>query len=243
MNNLLKQCLPASLILGCLSSAGWAISPIQGWYGGLIIGGNFTPSLNYTTALPVTPRTPDGTTRKAQLTYSNLIDVGGQIGYRIDNLRLEGEFLYNNSPYNGLTVGNLFFNNPSYTTSGLQFEGSTNTYALMFNGYIDFYSLIEADNIVPYAGLGIGAAQIQNVFQFNYNGSPIQRTESTINNIVMEGQIMGGISYFLDDFTAFSIDFRYLTGTNATVAGYLTTATFRPQIYTINLLFNGSFNL
>ena len=54
----------------------------------------------------------------------------------------------------------------------------------------------------------------------------------------LAGQAMIGASYFLDDLTAFSLDLRYFTTEKKSQV-----LNARVQVLTVNLTFNGAFNL
>lgn len=236
-----------------------ALNPIQGWYGGLLVGGNYSPSISFLRTNPF-PNTPNyGKQVKETLSYSNLGDIGGDIGYRIENYRIEGEFVYNNIPYNGLNIGDIFITGPNssggggtsapvfingdITTGRLQFQGSTSLYAGFLNGYYDFFYPNYTDSFVPFIGGGVGYGLFQNWIQFLFNGNDLANANVTKNSNAFVWQGIFGISYYLDDYSAFALDFRYISGSQTTLNTYFMTYHNVPQIYTLNLTFNGSFNL
>ncbi len=244
MNRVFKLVL---FILCLTTPIAFALNPVQDWYAGMIIGGNYTPSIKFNGVLSKFNKYEEG-----KLTYSNLIDIGGQVGYRVENTRLELEGLFNNSPYNGITIGNTFIN-ASNTSSTLAIQGYTNTYAIMVNGYYDAFGLFDWENVVPYAGIGVGGSYVSSTIEFYYDETAITQTQRTSHDYLFILQGIIGLSYFLDDFTSFGLDFRYLTNTNV-MLNYDTTnrsgnnypvfsTNYRPQLYTVNLSFNGAFNL
>ena len=189
---------------------------------------------------------------QGDLTYSVLGNVGGQIGYRLSQFRVEGELLYNYNPYKHLTVDGM--NIPasgSTTTSGspFSFSGYTSTYALMLNGFYDIYIPGYTEHFVPYIGLGVGYEQVKNSFTLGNDGSNSpDYTASTMgfNNTKNNpaGQAIIGLSYFLSDYTAFSLDYRYLSSFDTDlVSSRAMSLQSRPQLYSVNFVFNSAFNV
>jgi hypothetical protein len=233
----------------------YALNPIQGWYGGVFVGGNYSPNLSTTRPFPF-PGQLYGQEVQDTLSYSILGDIGGEVGYRMNNFRLEGEFLYNYIPYNGLNIGPLFFTGPStsgsttpiyengnITVGKLQFQGATSTYAWMVNGYYDLFYQNYTDSMVPFIGGGIGYGLFQNWIQFLFDGSPLPRANVTKNSSAIVYQGIIGLSYYLDDYTTFALDARYISGTSMTVTTFMNSFRNTPTIVTLNLSFNGSFSL
>ena len=95
-----------SLKLGLLtlllcSSAAYSLNPIPGLYAGLIVGGSKAPDINFNVITPIQDLSGQGQDLSGQgvITYSVLGNIGGQVGYRINQLRVEGGFIYNNNSY------------------------------------------------------------------------------------------------------------------------------------------------
>ncbi|TIE93034.1 hypothetical protein DI028_15555 [Legionella pneumophila] len=68
-------------------------------------------------------------------------------------------------------------------------------------------------SFVPYLGLGLGYGTVRSNFKLynvNYNNSQVPIFESKESSSAAMAQGILGISYFLDDFAAFGLDFRYL---------------------------------
>lgn len=230
------------------SSVAYAINPIPGWYAGLIVGGSKAPAITFDVVTPVQGHSGTGT-----LSYSLLGNVGGQIGYRFHNLRVEGEFFYNNNPYSHLNIGETNIPNVNSNNQSVQqttqfanpftFQGYTNTYAMMFNGFYDFYIPEYTEHVVPYVGVGAGYAHVENNIEFFYNGSSFPGSDITRFTNNFAGQGIVGLSYFLTDFTSFSLDFRYFSAFNShAVDAQFNSFQGRPQLYALNLLFNSAFN-
>ena len=257
------SCLIAALLGMNFLHTAHAINPVSGWYGGAFLGPSYAPNSDFTFALPRYHSTQPQT---GSLSYTVLGNVGGEIGYRFcDRYRLEGEIFYNNSPYSELTFAALtpanqanllkifpnitFPNNgiaiqSSTIASGLTMQGQTNTGSFMLNGYYDFLSPSE-DNyakIVPYIGAGIGYVYVQNNISFYYNQTPLNYAQRT--HVFQTGAAQGivGSSYFLDDFTTLSLDFRYFSSAKVSQNGNFGYSTLinRDTFYAINIVFNGS---
>ena len=236
----------------------YAVNPPQGWYAGLIIGPSYTPNLSHTYNGLLT-----GTPTKVTLTHTPFGNIAIDAGYRMTGLRLEGEFLFNGNPYKQLKVGSFVINNasgnlspttPTGMSKGLQLKGQTYTAALFGNVFYDFFTPGAETSYVPYIGAGIGYARVYNGIKF-YEHSlviPGSNLSSTANAPAVQGII--GLSYFLDDFASFGLDFRYLTTksfdqfhSKKLNASYGELAlqsqpTSRLQLASVNLTFTGSFD-
>ena len=218
----------ATLLLA--NGAAQAINPVQGWYGGMLLGVSYSSSLERTFANPFT-----GASITGDLTYKIFGDIAGQVGYRFNHFRAEGELLLNSNPYKELTIGRLKFTSPSSST-GLRMKGQTNTGAFLVNGFYDFMALEGTSSFGPYVGLGLGYAYVNNGIKFYENNVLIPGSNVSKSKATPAGQIIIGASYFLDDFTAFSLDFRFLTMKAAAPS------TARQQVGSVNLGFNGAFD-
>ncbi len=239
------------LALLLTNASAYAVNPVQGWYGGILLGVNYTPSTNFN--FPTTFVTPPDliglipaipTNVDITLNYKTMGQLAGQVGYRCGNYRFEGQLGYNNSPYSSLKLEGLGgksitllapASSPYYS-----FEGSTNTTSGMINGYYDFIPTEPDSNFAPFVGLGIGYAYTQNVINldFWYNNTEIRDVRISRTTTSPAGQAIIGASYFLDDFTAFSLDLRYFTTQKKSEV-----LQARVQVASVNLTFNGAFNL
>lgn len=242
MKTVLKLSLSSLLLI---NAQAFALNPVQGWYAGLILGVSYPQE---TTVVPTTSFvTPVGTIapQNASLSYGVMGGVGGQIGYRCEHFRVEGEALYNNNPYDILTIGDYVIKSPS-TSSTLRMQGATNSGFFLINGFYDLYTPNQdnVSQVVPYIGLGAGYSYVQNNITLYYNDTELYRTNLKATFSRPAGQAIVGISYFMDDFTTFGLDFRYLQTTSITnnnrprINGFDTSL----KLYSINLLFNGSFD-
>jgi hypothetical protein len=252
----------ASIILTTVPSLHYAINPTPGVYGGLIVGGSYqlgidAPFLGPFANTVVSSTNPYAAELQAlinqnknnlnyKLNYSFLGLLGGQLGYRWNKCRLEAQFLYNTAPYSDLVLSNQ---QSSYTissndTATSYITGNTYTMAFMFNAYLDLLPPDYVDsNIAPFVGIGGGYASVQNNFQFYYNGTNAVQYDYGRTQSAGAGQVMAGILYFLDDFSNFGLDFRFFSTTNLTANLPYSTNSYNAQFASVNLTFNGAFNL
>ncbi len=283
---MMKQILHRSFALGLLCSAvpaALAFNPVDGNYGGVFLGPSYTPSTSFTLPNPAT-FTGQQTTisfQSGSLSHSVLGNVGLQLGYRFcTNYRLELEGMYNNNHFSQLTINDLtvssvpslqtptkvYFSNME-TTTDAHIQGDTNTGAFMVNGYYDFFIPNQDgySTVVPFVGLGIGYGYVQNALQF-YRAQ-INSTETNDSREILEvlqsrgsiaGQVVGGINYFMDDFTWLFLDVRYWatksndpSSTYTVITPYGSTDTNstvnifgkNTQLISVNIGFNGVFNV
>ncbi|MFA6302288.1 MAG: outer membrane beta-barrel protein [Legionella sp.] len=226
----MKQWIRFSLISGfAFSCSAYALEPIQGWYIGMLAGVSIGPSeysRNFSVTLPEQALPFEGTA-----TINNNVaggGIGAVVGYRFQPIRAEAEVYYNYTSTRNLIIDRCTYESPTVGTptgicpppnapvgSGVGFNGSTGvTYALV-NFYYDWFNISEdPDNpVIPYLGLGIGGARVKNGVNF-VNDLTIRSIGGTTTSNVAAGQFIVGISYFMDDYAWFGVDYRYLsTGT------------------------------
>ena len=239
-----------------LSRMAYALDTIPGWYAGLIVGGSKPPEIDFNVLTPV-----ERHSGQSILTYSVLGNVGGQIGYRKKQFRVEGEFFYNNNPYKHLNIDGVDIPNEGAPATTIQqlsiqsktvsnpftFSGYTNTYAWMFNGFYDFYLPNYTEHFVPYVGLGLGVEEVVNYLEFFNNGSATQNStssQSSYKNVsnYFAGQAVVGLSYFVTDHSSFAFDFRYLSSFKRDAfIDIARLSQHRPQLYSVNFVFNSAF--
>lgn len=217
----------------------FALNPVPGWYAGLILGVSKEPSISYT--VPISVQKIGGL--QGDLTHNVLGNVGGQIGYRCNNFRVEVEGIYNNNPMNTLSLGNVIIESPSTSTT-LRLKGQTQTGAGFINGYYDFFAPDNLSSVVPFVGLGAGYATTQSTIQFFYNDTLISEKNLTNSRNGAMGQGIIGVGYFMDDFTVFGLDLRYMTSFNLSKnkLNQTTNNSTNFKLYTINLTANGAFD-
>lgn len=219
-----------SLILA--NTTVYALNPVPGWYAGIILGASYIPTLNLT--VPASLSSTNEIT--GSLSHNVLGNIGGQMGYRCNNFRLEIEGLYNNNPLDVLKIGGVTINSPS-TSSGLRLQGDTNIGAGFANGYYDFFSPDGSSNLVPYIGAGAGYAYVKSQIQFYNNDILVSSGDLSNSTSGIVGQAIIGMSYFLDDFTTFGLDFRYFTSAKTQEV-----TNSRIQFYSINAIVSGAFD-
>lgn len=228
----MKQFIKTSFIALLLANgATYALNPVQGWYGGVLIGVNYAPSANFNIPTAIPPINVPGA-----LNYGTMGAIGGQLGYRFGKYRLEGQYFYNNNPYKSLELGDITLFAPS-TSPDFRIEGSTDSGLGMLNGFYDFLPSDPRSSIVPYLGVGLGYAYFSNNLTIYHNNVNLYAAHVKEATTSPAGQAIVGMSYFLDDFASFSLDFRYLT-----TSGKSKFLDSRLQVYTLNLSFNGAFN-
>ena len=231
------------IIAGLLfsSAAAFALNPMPGTYAGIVAGASYIPKLNFEFNNPLTPYTTKQST--GVLAYDLMGNIGGQLGYRFcDNYRIEGEFTYNFVPYAYLKLGEVTFHSPD-SSAGIRLRGTKDAGIGLINLYYDAFGDFSS-NVVPYVGIGGGYAYMYNFIEFFYNDVYISGTRKSAYTGRVAGQAIIGISYYLDDFSAFSLDGRYLS----TLAGQVTTSrnqviSSSMQTYSFNIVFNGAFEL
>lgn len=225
----LKLVTRISLLL--MNGMAFAVNPVQGFYGGVFLGPSYSPSvtIQFTSPYAALPLTANPT-----ITHSISGNIGGQIGYRYCHFRGELEFVYNNGPYKSLQLGSITLNKASKWNTDLAMKGETNTVALLVNGFYDFYTPGQTVFLSPYAGLGIGYAYVRDSVSFFYNNQMLSGSNLTQNSTVPAGQGILGLGYFLDDYTFFGLDVRYLTTSNTQSGTHMQSAS-------LNLTFNGTF--
>lgn len=255
-----KRIYLLSLLLGSSSSFIYALNPIPGVYGGVIVGGSgelgiTTPFLGPLAnkiiasgrpiAIELQQLITNNNNLSHDLNYSILGLVGAQLGYRWNKYRLEGQFFYNSAPYKNLTFSNgvKSITISSNDTSDNYISGNTNTMAFMLNAYFDLLPPDYVDsNLAPFIGIGGGYASVQNNFDFYYKGTEVSQFNIGTTQGAAAGQVMAGLLYFLDDFSNFGLDFRFFSTSNLTAQLPYNTPTYKAQFASVNLTFNGAFN-
>jgi len=227
----MKPLLTAGLAaLLFVSGPAQAIDPVPGLYGGIFLGATHTPNATVNWLHPLTQDPAKG-----KLNYSFYGDIGGEVGYRFNQFRLEGELLFNQSPYRKFTIGDYQITNSKNAL--YRFSGYTRTTALMFNALFDAYSLFDQTCFVPYIGVGLGYAHIQNSVKLYLNNVVIPGTTVSDQENAGAGQFILGINYFMDDFTTLGLDYRYF------VSSAVYPITSRTSFNAINITLTGAFDL
>jgi opacity protein-like surface antigen len=240
-----------TLITSCLvvATTAHAVNPASGGYAGLIVGANYAANF------PFTYLNTSGELENGQLGHNIMASIGGQVGLRwCDNYRAEAEFIFNNSPYSYLRLGDVSIHAPQ-TSTGLRMNGKTDSGIATINIFYDIFADFSS-NVVPYFGIGAGYAYIKSDIKLYLN--EVRVTADNNPNIVGTiptsktasapvGQAILGLSYYMDDYSYFALDLRYLMSADQTlftqqVQQTSNTITARYQLYSFNLIFNGAFD-
>jgi len=235
----MNQSLKIGLISLLLGSSAYAANPVQGWYAGIMLGGSYAPSVSGNLYIPAYPLAPGisipALSIPAKLKYGGYGNIAGQLVYRFfDHYRVEGELVGNKNPYKRLTIGSVVITAPKSSTT-LRMKGGTTTGAFLVNGFYDFFTPGADSAFSPYLGVGVGYAHVSDTLKFYYNNVYISGSRYKASSNAAAAQGIIGAGYFLDDFTWFGLDFRYLTSKK------IPATDARLQVASINLLFNGTF--
>jgi opacity protein-like surface antigen len=218
----MRQITRFGFILGLIISNGaFSSEPVQGIYLGLLGQISHAPNTNVTFTL--------------DQPYSGQIELGPigggggiALGYRIQNFRIEGEFLFNYNAYGELHVGDCTLVSPNVFSpqgncsayvenNALGFNGSTMGFYGLVNAYYDFISSDPSKNYFPYIGLGLGGVLLKNEALFETNkqsaseGVPVVSYTFNSNNTAIAVQGIAGFAAHLDDFTTLGLDLRYVS--------------------------------
>lgn len=206
------------------NSVAFAFEPIQGFYVGLnalLSSGPSTYDRTFALIGPNGTEVPLGTAEVS----NNYVGggVGAEIGFRWQSFRLEGQAFYSYIGTRTLTQGTCTLVTPGIETPigecstfldnlEVGFNGSTGVMYGMFNLYFDIYNLSSDPDsrIVPYIGIGVGAANVKTSVNF-VSASLDRSVGGSISSTVPAGQIIFGVSFFMDDYAWIQADYRYVT--------------------------------
>lgn len=181
----------ASLLLA--SYSGFAATPADGWYAGLLGGVSYTPTVSVRAPNPhpflflqATNNPVIGNNRiglpprilpnflfpgffahpflPGRLTHGPGGDFAGQLGYRICNFRLEAELLFNFIPLSHLKIAGTTIGRHVTGINPIRLSGQNNFGTAFANAYYDFYDEENDPTWVPYIGLGVGYSYIRDTF-------------------------------------------------------------------------------
>lgn len=251
MKQLIKLTLCSSLI--CSTSL-FAINPIDGFYGGLLGEVSHGPSGDQIYFKE------DTMIFHGNVDYSPISGgVGFMLGYRYGHFRLEGELLYNHISTGPVTIGTCTLESPNVSTptglcpagtydgfkeKALGYSGSSTAIYGLANGFWDFFSYESTTELVPYIGLGFGLSSVKNKSSFiNTLTNSSHGQTHTGSGPAYQGIL--GFSYFMDDFTWCSADYRYLKSTRRADTRYELGSHIPSKSYilnTLNLTINVAFD-
>jgi opacity protein-like surface antigen len=109
------------------------------------------------------------------------------IGYKMDEIRVEGEFAYRTNPFK--------------STSILKSDGSRTTHTVMANVYYDFNLGTE---YTPYVGAGAGYAHNRQVNDMKSGGTFFYTNKFAY-------QVMGGVHYKYSDKVLLGVEYKFLS--------------------------------
>ena len=174
-------------LVGILGTNGLVFSSTlaEGWYGGL--GGGFSSMNTQKFSSPTPPfllTIPAWTFfsfNNGNIRHGVGGDFFGQVGTRICNFRFEGELLFNYAPISRFSVGGRSIVRHVTPLIPVRIKADTTLGAGLFNAYYDFYDEENDPTWVPYIGLGIGYAHINNSVTFSANETHPAFQPSLIN--------------------------------------------------------------
>ena len=193
-------------------------------------------------------------TINGSLNYDILGEIALEVGYRLcTNIRGEIGLVFNDNPYSSLQIGNYTID-AATSGSELHIDGDVITLAGLVNFYYDFP--IPAKNndgysrVMPYIGLGVGYAYISDALEFHYgadnsdpeNPTTLYQTNVTQGRSSLAYQGVIGLSFFLDDFSWFTLDARYFNTSQVNIVRPNTGFTFQAQtqLFSVLLGFHGA---
>lgn len=222
------------------SSSLFAVEPAMGWYGGLFVGPSMLSGSDVTITSPLAPFL----VYNPSIEYSILVNGGGQVGYRCNKFRFEGELLYDINNISKIT-GFIPLGGSGINLSSNNIKGETWILGGLFNAYYEFYDIDYSETRwVPYVGLGIGYAQINSTLDYQFVSSPLPLNPSYQVNSISNapiGQGILGASYFFSDISSIGVDLRYFT-TGLNIKNNINTE-FNSRVsgFSLNLVFNYTF--
>lgn len=173
-----------------------ATTPTNGWYTS-IFGGYAHPldNINTSRAGPLLNNS----------SYHSGFDTGGNIGFKSNPMRYEGELTY-------LDANLKKFNVNGVNQTGIR--GYSDAVLAMANIYYDFNGI--APSLQPFLGGGIGYGWVN--AKLNSTG-PFSIIQYTGSNNVFTYQATAGLTYNLAKNYALNLGYRYIATTNADQLG------------------------
>jgi opacity protein-like surface antigen len=185
------------IVCGLLNAA----TPQQGPYFGLILGPAFAANIDLIINHPLLKQD-----KVAKFSYGTAFNGGGQIGYRINKFRFEGEGIYNQSSIVQMQMGRLLLDNQQLRR--LRISGHTRLKAGFFNAYYELYKKESDIRVVPYIGLGAGYARLDNLLMLMFDQTSLYSKTNVTSTPIGQGIL--GMSFFLTNTFQANIDYRYL---------------------------------
>ena len=185
-------------------------SPGQGIYLGLGVGVAFPSGISDQS---FTRTSTTGVTGAVNQGYSPSTGflMSGQVGYQLDQARVEGEFVYQSASRKAtsITLSGAATSNGTYSVSGPSITG----YSAMVNGYYDFKS---SSKLVPYVGAGLGVTWLESG---NQTTPGVIVASPNLNASVFTYQAKLGLSYNMTPQSALFLQYRYMGSAGFSYAG------------------------
>lgn len=119
---------------------------------------------------------------------------GGAAGYRWHNIRLEGEFVFQENDYDKIQNSSGTYVNA---------KGSISNQSLLLNGYYDF---LNESRFTPFVGAGLGASKVEiNDLLATGWSKPLNRDDT-----VLGYQLSAGVAAALSESYQLVVYYRYL---------------------------------
>lgn len=185
----LRNKMKLAVFIASLSAASAAIAApaIDGWYSSVFGGYAYLPNNIHNTRYGIT---------RSNANYQSGFDAGGNLGFKSNPMRYEGELSYIQANANSFELNH-------FRQFGV--NGYSNAILGMANIYYDFLGITEA--IQPFLGLGIGYAGVQ--VKLN-STAPFGITHYNHSNAVFAYQATGGLTYNFAENYALSLGYRYV---------------------------------
>ncbi len=181
-----------------LNSMAFAATPIDGWYSSVFGGYAYIPgNINKT---------------KMGFTYNNAnyqsgFDAGGNLGFKSNPMRYEGEITYLKATLNDVNINGI---------RQSKLDGYNDAVLGMANVYYDFPGILSS--IQPFLGLGIGYAWIQaNI----HSPGPFIANHFSASNSAFAYQATGGVTYNFAENYALNLGYRYIGTSNVPEFGHM----------------------
>ena len=195
---------------------------------GLLGGATYVPNVDFTVVNPL-----NNLTDTAKLSYLIGGNGGGMLGYRFCNLRVELEAFANDNKFKQIALDNFVLGD-SANALGIHMSGYTYFISGVVNAIYEFYQPgSEKTNFAPYLGVGLGYANLHSNLKISSEVNTLGSASKSGSAGILQAIL--GLNYFMDDFTAVGIDYRYMIlSKTGSVTNY-----YQPQ--TINLSFTYAF--
>ena len=175
-----------------------AATPIEGWYTSVFGGYAYLPHFI---------NTNHGGFNRNNVNTQAGYDVGGNLGFKSNPMRYEGELSYITAKINSFALNYV-------PQTGV--TGYNNVALAMANVYCDLPGVTEL--LKPFLGVGIGYGWIQ--AQLNANG-PTTVSRFSGANSTFAYQANAGLTYNFAENYALTINYRYVATTNVPELGQM----------------------